>query len=230
MLKCNHTVLIFVFLLAFLGTNCVSVPMPQIEIPQNRNEFNGAIMLGNNGLSLSSAYSPDARWFFNLAGNVKASPFAPISLSVEGGMGWVNPSKVWMTSINYGGGHFLLKPSLSGSSDALKNVEGDFSKVSLTINFLFDPHTGFIGRVSRSWISAFAEYNRPEYSYAETFKIGLGAEGMFYFYATKKRNLLIAVGSAYSFNSTASRGMKENVIYPTIAYLAIGYRLRKHQD
>ena len=48
-------------LLLTLLAGCVSVPMPQITIPQNERDFQGSAALGLNGLDFNLAYSPDAR-------------------------------------------------------------------------------------------------------------------------------------------------------------------------
>lgn len=207
-----------------LYASCVSIPMPTIDIPQGKNDFRIAVMAGSNGLNLNSTFSLDGQWVLNGAANAKYSPFAPVSVAGEGGIGFVSRQKDWLLVLDYGGGHFLLKPSLSGSSDAIKKVEGDFRKVTLGINHVLSNRSGFVARVSRSWVDASATYNRPDLSFQEKFSIGIGAEGMLYFKMSQQENWLLAIGGAYSFRSTASTTIKENLIYPSIVFISAGYR------
>ncbi len=215
--------LIVLVTIALFLTSCVSVPLPQLKIPERKQEFNTTLALGTDGLGISLAYTPNARWVLQSSGNIKKSPAVRGCLSGEGGLGWVNLKKDIMLSATYGKGHFILEPSLSGSSDALNNAEGDFEKISLSLNHAFNHKVGLVGRVSHSWISSFFEYNRPDFNFAENFRVRFGVEAILYFSMTKKRNLLLAIGGAGSFFSTASNTAMENILYPQFFYASVGY-------
>ena len=223
-MKYIHTCLLGL-LISILLTECVSVPMPQIAIPQQRNALNASFWLGNNGLGLNAGYSPDAHWVLDVGANYKTSPLAPKSISVEAGGSWVAPGKKLMLSASYGGGSFLLKPNLSGSDYSLNNISGKINKISLGVNAPMNKRLGLAIRISHRWVSAFAEYNRPEYNYSDNYQVNLGLEGILYFYLTARKDVLLCIGGGRAVITDTGRNRlaEEGMFYPFPLFVAAGY-------